>query len=759
MGLERLPAAGTAARRAALLTAGVLAVIELLAVLANGLPGASPLLALVVAVCGGTLGLPGGIASSVVALLYLAFEGAGPGLVFPYDTNLSLRLFIGMTALPALGLFVGWVREVAEQRVESERAARLAVEAGERRYRELVDGLDAVVWEATPPTYAVDYVSRRAVDLFGYPLADWLASNAIWRKLIHPDDYARVMEYRDTAVRTGSGYQLETRMVTQGGLVLWARSFVDVVLGNGGAPPRLRCVMVDVTDRRRAEMISRENEERVRSLVDHAADAVLVHDGDGRFVDVNQSACDSFGYARTELLKLRVSDIEVEFNETRARASWRGLRVGERRQHDSVYRRKDGSTFPVEVRTGLFEWGGRPLVVALARDVSERKRLEQQLRQSQKMEAVGRLAGGVAHDFNNLLTAIKGHAELLLHDAADRPSAGDLQEISKAADRAAALTRKLLAFSRQQIFAPEILDLNQVVLDTRRLLHPLIGEHIQFETALTAVGAVRADRGQIEQVLLNLVVNARDAMPDGGHLTISSTDLPVHEGTAFPHLYVAPGEYVAVRVTDTGHGMDAETMSRIFEPFFTTKEMGKGSGLGLATAYGIVKQSGGYLIPESEPGRGASFVLLLPRSGDPVVESRPAAAPQPAEPEERIPGREVVLVVEDEDPVRSLVCRVLHRQGYQVLEAAGGREAMDSAEEFSGRIDLLISDVLMPEVGGRELARSLVASRPDLRVILMSGYTDDLNVRDGEVPMGTQILSKPFTPDQLARKVREVLKS
>ncbi len=758
MGLERLPPLKVAAIRASLSTAVILLVVELLAWALGGLAGAALLLALVVAICGGTLGLAGGVASAIVTVLYIALEGVGPGLVFPTGPSFWLRVSLAMTAVPALGLFVGWVRQVAEQRIESERAARLAIEAGERRYRELVDGLDAVVWEATPPSYTVDYVSRRAVDLFGYPLADWLASDKIWKTLIHPDDYTRVLEHRDNAVRTGIGYQLETRMVTQGGLVLWARSFVDVVPGNSGAPPHLRCVMVDVTDRRRAEMIARENEERVRSLVDHAADAVVVHDGDGRFVDVNQSACDSLGYTRSELLRLRVSDIEVDFHETKARAAWRELRVGQRRQHDSVYRRKDGTTFPVEVRTGLFEWSGRPLVVALARVVSERKRLEQQLRQSQKMEAIGRLAGGVAHDFNNLLTAIKGHAELLLHDPSARTTSGDLEEISKAADRAAALTRKLLAFSRQQIFAPEVLDLNQVVLDTDRLLRPLIGEHIRFETDLGNIGAVRGDRGQIEQVLLNLVVNARDAMPDGGQLTVSTYNLRVDAHNPLPYPYVVSGRYVVIRVTDSGHGMDAETLSHIFEPFFTTKEMGKGSGLGLSTAYGLVKQSGGYLIPESEPGRGAAFLLLLPRSGDVIPEPQQSAADTDhASHPISAANREVVLVVEDEEPVRTLVCRVLHRQGYRVLEAAGGREAIDSAENYDGRIDLLISDVIMPEVGGRELARSLVASRPGIRVILMSGFTDDLYVRDGEIPQGTLVLSKPFTPDQLTRTVRDVL--
>ncbi|MCI0436622.1 MAG: PAS domain S-box protein [Gemmatimonadetes bacterium] len=756
MEIERLPPRSSAIVQSVFSTVAILAILELIAMLADGLPPTSPILALTVGITGGALGIAGGLTSALITGLFVLVEGFGPGLLFPHDATLPGRFVIALVTLPSLGFFVGWLRMRAGERIRSERAARVAIEAGERRYRELVEGLDAVVWEATPPDYTVDYVSRKAVDLFGYPLADWLASDAIWQRLIHPDDYAREMSARHNAVRTREGYRTEHRVITLGGLVLWTRSFVDVVVGSDDSV-HLRCVMVDVTDRRRAEMLARENEERVRSLLDHAADGVLVHDVDGRFVDVNQAACDALGYSRAELLRLRIADVEVDFEQGEdGRSMWRRLAPGERVQHDAVYRRKDGSTYPVEVRIGIFEWSGRPLVVVLARDVSERKRLEQQLRQSQKMDAIGRLAGGVAHDFNNLLTAIKGHADLLLADASPG-SKPDLEEITRAADRAAALTRKLLAFSRQQIFAPEVIDLNSVVLDTGRLLRPLIGEHIQFETKLAGVGRVRADRGQIEQVLINLLVNSRDAMPDGGHLEIATYDLDVTPDRPFRHSFVRPGEYSVLRVRDTGHGMDAEIMSRIFEPFFTTKDKGKGTGLGLATAYGIVKQSSGYLIPESEPGRGATFLVILPRTPDAVTPAVETPVQQPDGVPVRESGDRVVLVVEDEDPVRALVCRVLTRNGYTVLEAASGQDALDRARSYDGHIDLLISDVVMPEIGGHELARTLTAVRPDTQVILMSGYADDIRIRGGDVPGGTTILDKPFTPDQLTRKVREIL--
>ena len=487
-------------------------------------------------------------------------------------------------------------------------------------------------------------------------------------------------------------------------------------------------------------------------LLDHAADALLVHDADGRFVEVNQTACEALGVARLDLVGMRVGDIQVDFDEASARALWRGLEPGTSETFDTEYRRRDGSTFPVEVRIGLFEWNGRLHVVAIARDTSERKRLEQQLRHSQKMEAVGRLAGGVAHDFNNLLTAIKGHAELLIQeDVGTEQTMTDLLEITRAADRAAVLTRKLLAFSRQQIFAPVVLDLNRIVLETSRLLQPLIGEHIVYQTDLESIGQVRADPGQIEQVLVNLVVNARDAMPSGGTLTVATRNLDVsHEGE-FRHGFVRPGRYAELIVSDTGQGMDADLIGRIFEPFFTTKEKGKGSGLGLAIAYGIVKQSGGYLIAESLPNEGATFLVILPRSDGVAVEE---SKDEPAIRVRPMAKDRVILVVEDEGPVRSLVARVLAREGYSVLQAASGAEALKRVSEFEGPIDLVLTDVVMPGMDGRDLARSVTGSRPDARVVLMSGYSDELpriDVDPGDIP----ILRKPFTPAELTRAIEE----
>src|SRR5881296_3818073 len=389
----------------------------------------------------------------------------------------------------------------------------------------------------------------------------------------------------------------------------------------------------------------------------------------------------------------------------------------------------------------------------------ERKRAEEALRQSearlrqaQKMEAVGRLAGGVAHDFNNLLTVITSYSDLLLEDLGPAdPKRDDVQQIRKAAEGAAALTRQLLAFSRQQVLQPKALDLKATVAGTEKLLKRLIGEDIQLTTVLARdLGVVKADPGQIEQIIINLAVNARDAMPTGGRLTIEVANVDMDETYVRGHAPAGPGRYVMLALSDTGIGMDQQTKARIFEPFFTTKAPGKGTGLGLATVYGIVKQSGGFIWVYSEPGHGTSFKIYLPRVDEPVS---PAGAPAP----QVVGGSETVLVVEDVAAVRAVTRQMLERQRYCVLEAANGATALSLARQHQSAIHLLVTDVVMPEVSGRELADQLVQLRPDMRVLFMSGYTDDAVVRHGILQEGIAYLQKPFTPDTLARKVRAVL--
>jgi signal transduction histidine kinase len=428
--------------------------------------------------------------------------------------------------------------------------------------------------------------------------------------------------------------------------------------------------------------------------------------------------------------------------------------AGLRNRGEWRHRRKDGTIIDVEITRNTLTLAGRPAALAMAHDVTKRKSVETQLLQAQKMEAVGRLAGGIAHDFNNLLTVILGSSDLLLEGLrVDHQSRADLEDIHKAGQRAAALTRQLLAFSRQQVLTPQVLDLNALIADLEKMLRRLIGEDIEFRTVLAAdLGAVRADPGQLEQVIMNLAVNARDAMPHGGKLTIETVNADLDDAYAQAHVPLVAGRYAMLAVSDTGIGMDTQVKAHIFEPFFTTKEKGKGTGLGLATVYGIVKQTDGYIWVYSEPGQGTSFKIYLPRA---------AAAAEPPAPKPLAPaslaGSETVLLAEDEAAVRNFTRRVLAAHGYTVLTAADGQEALHLAERHAGPIHLLLTDVVMPNMGGRELAERLVAARHEMKVLYLSGYTDDAIVHHGVLEPGIAFLQKPFTLQGLARKLREVL--
>ncbi|HXI44609.1 MAG TPA: PAS domain-containing protein [Bryobacteraceae bacterium] len=386
-------------------------------------------------------------------------------------------------------------------------------------------------------------------------------------------------------------------------------------------------------------------------------------------------------------------------------------------------------------------------------DITERRQLEDQLRQSQKMEAIGRLAGGVAHDFNNLLTVISGYGHMIIRDLPhDDPLHSCVEEVLKAASRATSLTNQLLAFSRRQVIQPKVLDLNALVANMDRMLRRVIGEHIELETVLSpGIGSVKADAGQLEQVIMNLAVNARDAMSEGGRLSIRTSNVEVRRSSRV-HTDVRPGSYVKLTVADTGKGMDAEIMVHLFEPFYTSKETGKGTGLGLSTVYGIVKQSGGEIVVESEPGRGAIFNIYLPRITDPTQLAPSTAGERPVR-----AGTETILLVEDELGVRQLVHEMLRRLGYTIYEASNGADAVRIFAQHQNAIDLLLTDVIMPQMSGRELAERLKAVRPTLKVLYISGYTDDMLAHHGVLESNVYLLQKPFAPDDLAKKLREVL--
>jgi two-component system, cell cycle sensor histidine kinase and response regulator CckA len=514
----------------------------------------------------------------------------------------------------------------------------------------------------------------------------------------------------------------------------------------------------DITERKRAEGALRESEERYRDLVENAHDIIFSHDLEGKYTSVNRAGQLSTGYTHEECLALNIADTIAPEHVGKAREMMAKKLAGEvGTAYEVELLAKDGKRIAVEVNTKLILQEGVPVgVQGIARDVTERKHLEDQLRQSQKMEAIGQLAGGVAHDFNNLLTAINGYSSLALQRMnGNDPIRGYLEEIKKAGDRAANLTRQLLAFGRKQILQPLALNLNDIVTDMNKLLRRLIGEDIVLTAKLDpALKKIKADPGQIEQILVNLVVNARDAMPQGGNLTIETANVELEREYVGKHVGVQPGSYVILSVSDTGTGMNDETQARIFEPFFTTKEKGKGTGLGLSTVYGIVKQSGGNIWVYSEPGQGTTFRVYLPQllaAAKPIEKvATEAAAPG---------GSETILLVEDENIVRGLARKILEQSGYSVLDARGGEEAIRLCQERSEPIHLLLTDVVMPETSGREIAERLTTLRPTTRVLFMSGYTDEAIVHHGVLDSNVEFIQKPFTPMALAKKVREVLDS
>jgi len=507
---------------------------------------------------------------------------------------------------------------------------------------------------------------------------------------------------------------------------------------------------------KRNEQALRRSEARYRSLVQSSVYGIYRSSMDGRFLDVNPALITMLGYGSPEEVLLLDPEKDVfEQADEHARLNDEFRRTGRLDGFEVKWKRRDGSVITVRLSGRAVSSADEPADVleAIAEDVTDRRVLEDQFRQAQKMEAVGRLAGGVAHDFNNLLMVISGYAEVILNEIEPASALHEKgKAIQLAADRATTLTRQLLAFSRKQLLELKVVDVNAIVQDMERLLSPLIGENIELVTILAPQAAhTRADAGQLEQVLMNLVVNAKDAMPAGGKLTIRTEQVTVDEHHRRAQHFIRPGHYVTLSVSDTGMGMDRETQSRIFEPFFTTKEKGKGTGLGLSTVYGIVKQSGGYVIVQSELGRGSTFHIYLPLV-EGVSEKQSVSAPDPTQ-----GGTETILLVEDEESVRQLVRDTLSAKGYRVLEGENGEAGVAVAGQHTGKIDLVITDVVMPGMGGREMVKQLVEARPGTKVLYLSGYTEDAIVSDGSIEKGTAFLQKPFTLQNLSKKVREVL--
>jgi two-component system, cell cycle sensor histidine kinase and response regulator CckA len=990
-------------------TALIAIVIELLS---RTLPMGNPEVLYLVAVVSSVYlgGIASGVVSALIAMAMALVVFSLPGPLFRYTEHDAASLVTLLVAIPAVIVMVGVLKRRDERRMrESVRMETL------EQYREIVEELDAIVWERDPETHRVTFVSRRAEEVLGYPLGDWLEDPEFWVRRLHPEDKDRVLaDCREAALRDRPEV-LEYRMETAAGRFVWLREAMRV-LTDGRGRRRVRSVVVEITDRRRAEEALRvseahkaailasaldaivgmdangrvtefnpaaeklfgfrreellgremaehlipvqwrerhrsglaryvetgegavlgrrmefaglradgtefpleltiievardrtpaftgflrditvrkqaehalrESERQYRLLMEEASDGILITDLDANFLDVNPKGCEILGYTREELLGLNIRALF-----SREDLEQRPLRLGDLRAWrpvlvERVAYRKDGTPIPVEIsakrlddhrlvgiyrdiserkrgeielrnalstleatlestadgilvvdHTGkitqynqrfvqmwgipadivasreddkaiafvldqlrdprgfiskvrelyanpvnesfdvlefkdgrVFERYSKPQLVSgefagrvwSFRDVTESHRAthalrqsEEQLRQAQKMEAIGRLAGGVAHDFNNLLTAILGNASLMVEQIPrDDPQHQLALEIQRAAERAAGLTRQLLAFSRKQLLEMKVVDLNAVVSDMQNMLDRLIGEQIELiVSAAPGLGRVRADPGQIEQVIMNLVVNARDAMPEGGKLIVETQNVDVDKAFAEQHQPLHPGRYVMFAVSDTGVGMDPETQAHIFEPFYTTKERGRGTGLGLSTVYGIVRQSDGAVWVYSTPRKGSTFKIYLPRVDDAATGDEP----QRATPATRR-GSETVLLVEDEVVVRTLVRNTLVQQGYQVLEAENGAQALRIAQAHRGPLQLLVTDVIMPGMSGRELAENLLRRRTDLHVLYISGYTDETIAQHGVLAPGVGFLQKPFTLGALVRKVRETIEA
>jgi len=600
----------------------------------------------------------------------------------------------------------------------------------------------------------IEYVNPAAARIAGYSPEELLGQNPrLLKSGVHaPAFYEQMWD----TLRAGRVWQGDITNRRQDGALTVVRTTIAPVRDETGTIGHFIALQQDVTDRRKKDEMLR----RLQFAIEHTRDGFLWLAADGRILYANDAVCERLGYSRDELLRLGIANILPSLRGEAWPAHWHSVKAAGSATVGGRVHPKEGTPIEVEVSVSHVVFEGSEFECAFIRDISDRRRaeaehraLEERFRQCQKLEALGRLAGGIAHDFNNLLGVISGHGELMRRelDEAD-PSRVRLEQILEAADRAAALTHQLLAFSRKQVLRPRVLELNRVVSDMRSMLGRLIGEDIALVTRLDPdLGNVLADVGQIEQVIMNLAVNARDAMPDGGTLTIETSNAELDADCAARHPPVKAGRYVRLAVSDTGTGMDAEVQARLFEPFFTTKGPGQGTGLGLSTAYGIVKQSEGYIWLYSEVGVGATFRIDLPRvDAEPELKGDDTPVPLAR-------GGETVLLVEDEKALRELLRETLEVNGYTVLVAGNAEEGLRSAAEHDRPIHLLVTDVVLPGPSGRKLADELSRTRPQTKVLYISGYTDEAIIRHGIFGPGVPFLSKPFSSEVLLRTITELL--
>ena len=658
-------------------------------------------------------------------------------------TEFPVELGISRVAVEGPAVFTGFVRDISERKQAEVQLRELAAIVESSR--------DAIVGRTLDGT--VTSWNAAAERLFGYSAQEMVGRSFT---ILAPFERTSELDAINEQLARGEVVaQFETVRVQKDGTRIEVESTISPVVDDSGRVVGASSISRDITERKRVDAALRLSEARYRDLFENATDLIAMVDLDSRLTMVNASFVRALGYTRDELIGRPLREfVPPEWHERLEDARVRKIGDdvdGTTYDHELIT--KDGRRLQVEVASRVIEVDGHPVgVEAICRDITERRHLEEQLRQAQRLEAIGRLAGGIAHDFNNLLTVISGYADALLEEG-DPAAQSELKEIAAAAERATILTRQLLAFSRRQVLQPRVLDLNEVVEGITPMLMRLIGEDIDLVTSLDpGLEHVQADPNQIEQVLLNLVINARDAMPQGGKLTIGTGNTDLEESYVVDHPEARIGRHATLTVSDNGVGMDADTVARVFEPFFTTKAVGTGTGLGLSTVYGIVKQSGGNTWIYSEPGRGSTFKVYLPAADGPLTAFRHDR------PEIDIPmGTETILIVEDEDSVRTLAAGMLRRRGYTVLATGSVEEALRLATNKDQRIDLLLTDLVMPEMNGQELAKGIIERIPTVRVLFMSGYADEAVTRHGAIEAGAAYLEKPFTGRDLAHMVRETL--
>ncbi|MEP7051339.1 MAG: PAS domain S-box protein [Pseudomonadota bacterium] len=675
--------------------------------------------------------------------VYGTFAGAGK----TFDCTV-------MPARDASGAITG-VNGVAID-VTSRQTAEAALRASEARYRRIVENTSEGVW-MYDVSGITTFMNARMAQMLG-----WTVGDAIGQPIFRFMDEAAGVQARARVARRAAGEaeRGEFKLERRDGSVLWVTLHADPLFDRNGQYEGSLALVTDATDYRRGE----EARNRLAAIVESSHDAIIGNDLNGVITSWNKAAETLYQWSAQEVIGQPISILAPPGAERDELDILARIQSGEVLEHYDASRiRRDGSVVEVAVGVSAIRNAVGEIIgfSKIARDLTERRKaeatlrhIEEQLRQGQKMEAIGKLAGGIAHDFNNLLSIILTYTELMISEIkpAD-PLIADLEHVKKAGERAARLTKQLLAFSRQQILEPQVLDLNQATAGIREMLGRVLGEQIRLSVLEGAnLGRIFADPGQIEQILMNLVVNARDAIGDVGAVTIETSNVDLDETYGDQHQGMTAGSYVMLAVTDTGTGMDATTAKRIFDPFFTTKEKGKGTGLGLATVHGIVHQSGGHIWVYSEVGHGTTFKVYFPRTNRVEL----ARAPH-SQPPRSLDGTETILLVEDEEAVRISVRTILKKQGYNVLEAADGEEGLLLCQAYRAQIDLLLTDVVMPRMTGRTLADRVSVLRPEVKVLYMSGYTENTIVHHGVLDAGIAYLPKPITPIALAKKVREVL--